>query len=108
MKVIDAARSIGLTTTDGELKGTIDETRVLDVLAELAESQPEHADLFAEAADRVRASRSAGVEIIDVERGLDPDAAPQIQLRYRSEIADLLTDLAIDVGMRTLPAAARA
>lgn len=108
MKVIDAARSIGLTSITGELTGTIEETKVLQALSGLAESNPEHADLYAAAAERVRASRSAGVEIVDVERGLDRNAAPLIQLRYRSEMADLFTDLAIDIGMRSVPATAGA
>ena len=100
MKVMDAAARIGLIST-GEVTGTIDERKVLGALAELAADDPANADLYADAASNVGASRSAGAEVIDVARSLDPHAAPTIRLRYRSEMVDLFTDLAIDVGMRS-------
>lgn len=102
VKVMDAARTIGLTATNDEVTGTIDEIKVLDVLAALAQADPDHADLFRDAATRVQRSRSAGVELIDVQHALDPGTAAVVQLRYRSEMADVFTDLAIDVGMRQM------
>lgn len=100
MKVMDAATRIGLTGTR-EVTGTIDERKVLGALAELAVGDPANADLYEDAASQVATSRSAGAEVIDVARSLDPHAAPTIRLRYRSEMVDLFTDLAIDVGMRS-------
>ncbi|HEY3483755.1 MAG TPA: hypothetical protein VGK49_00165, partial [Ilumatobacteraceae bacterium] len=97
---MDVARVLGLT--DDPATGTIDEADVLGALAELAELDPENADLFRDAADRVGRTRSAGVEELD-DRSLAMFAravTATIQLRYRSEIADIFTDLAIDVGLR--------
>lgn len=105
MKVMDAATRIGLTgarlTGTREVTGTIDERKVLGALADLAADDPANADLYEDAASRVTSSRSAGSEVVDVARSLDPHAAPTIRLRYRSEMVDLFTDLAIDVGMRS-------
>lgn len=101
MKVMDVARTLGLVATDGEVTGTIDQQRVLDALAELAESDKNNADLVAFVAEQVRAARSAGVEVHDPHSvRVRPDGATTTQLRYRSEMADLFTDLAIDVGLR--------
>ena len=99
MKVMDVARTIGLT--DGQVSGTIDEADVLGALAELAEGDPENVDLFADATARVRRARSAGIEALDASsRAMWSRQTATIQLRYRSEMADIFTDLAIDVGLR--------
>lgn len=102
MKVITAARSIGLTRDDrGEVSGTIDESVVLAVISELAAADPANADLFADAATRVRLARSAGVVQPAESSVFSPSRREGSgQLRYRSEMADVLTDLAIDVGLR--------
>jgi hypothetical protein len=102
VNVIDAAHSIGLDRgARGEVTGTIDVEVVLAVLAELAAANPGNDDVFEEAATRVRRARSAGVSqpaessvFSHSRRGVT------VQLRYRSEMADVLTDLAIDVGLR--------
>ena len=101
MNVMDAARAIGVVATSNEASGTIDEDKVLAAIADLAERQPEHRDLFDAAAGRVKRARSAGVEQLD-ESSLSGrhTAGATVQLRYRSEIADIFTDLAIDVGLR--------
>lgn len=103
MKVMDAAQTIGLTAPKGEATGTIDELKVISLLSTLAQDDPDNRDLFADAAARVRRSRSAGLEVHD-ERGglLNSDGVASVQLRYRSEMAELFTDLAIDVGMRSM------
>lgn len=101
MNVMDVARTIGLVVSNGVVAGTIDQHKVLGALAELTEEDPAHADLYAAAAEHVRSTRSAGVETQEansVQRG--PGPAATTQLRYRSEMADLFTDLAIDVGLR--------
>jgi hypothetical protein len=97
---MDVARTLGLT--DGQVTGTIDEADVLGALADLAEGDPGNDDLFDEAAARVRRARSAGIEQLDERsRAMFPrQVTATIQLRYRSEVADIFTDLAIDVGLR--------
>lgn len=102
MNVTTIARSIGLMTDDERgVSGTIDEAVVLASISELAAANPDNDDLFADAAVRVQLARSAGI--------VHPDAAgllhrsrggAPVQLRYRSEMADVFTDLAIDVGLR--------
>jgi hypothetical protein len=102
VNVITAARSIGLTSDDrGEVSGTIDESVVLAVISELATTDPANADLFAAAANRVRLARSAGV-VGPAESSVFSQSrhGSSGQLRYRSEMADIFTDLAIDVGLR--------
>src|SRR4029078_8591302 len=102
MNVIDIARSIGLVTDDhGTVAGTIDEAVVLASISELATAIPGNDDLFADAAMRVQLARSAGVVHTDTTSVIhrSRDRAP-VQLRYRSEMADVFTDLAIDVGLR--------
>lgn len=104
MNVMDTAQQIGLTSPTGEVTGTIDEVKVIDALTRLAEADPANRELYAGAAARVRASRSAGVEIIDAHGSLIHDAdVAAVQLRYRMEMAELFTDLAIDIGMRAMP-----
>lgn len=101
MNVIDAATAIGLSVSDTDATGTVDEAKVIDALAGLAADDPDNADLFADAAERVRHARSAGVEAIDpADRSLRPRDAAPIQLRYRNEMVDIFTDLTIDVGIR--------
>ncbi len=57
--------------------------------------------IFAAAAEHVRSTRSAGVETHEANSfHMRPGAEATTQLRYRSEMADLFTDLAIDVGLR--------
>ena len=102
MDVLAAAATLGLVPQDGiDALGTIEEEAVLAVLSELAVAHPGSEDLFAEAAARVLLARSAGVERIE------PDSifavrrpTLEIQLRYRSEMYELFTDLAIDVALR--------
>jgi hypothetical protein len=101
MKVIEAARAIGIAVTDGDVSGTIDEAKVLTTLADLANDDPANVDLFQDVAARVALARSAGAEgpLTDGARVHPGDETPT-QLRYRSEMADLFLDLAIDVGLR--------
>jgi len=101
MNVMDAARAIGLVAANREVTGTVDEDRVLGALAELTDGDPANADLFSAAAERVRRARSAGLEVQHASSIFSrPNEAATTQLRYRSEMADLFTDLAIDVGLR--------
>lgn len=101
MNIMDVARTIGLVVSDGQVAGTMDEQKVLGALAELTEEDPAHADLYAAAADQVRSARSAGVEVHEANSfHAGAGAGATTQLRYRSEMADLFTDLAIDVGLR--------
>ena len=102
MSVMAVARSIGLVSDGrGEASGTIDEDVVLSSISSLAAAHPGNDDLFADAAGRVQLARSAGV--------VQPDATSVfhrsptgkcVQLRYRTEMADVFTDLAIDIGLR--------
>lgn len=102
MHLLTTAKTLGLSADErGELSGTIEEGLVLAALEEMAAAHPDHADLFIIASDRVRSSRSAGLEI------LDPDSvfgryrdSNEIQLRYRGEVADIFDDLAIDLALR--------
>ena len=102
MNVMAIAGSIGLVTADrGEVSGTIDEAVVLAAISELATASRGNDDLFADAAMRVRLARSAGVVHPDpmsvLHRSRD---GAEVHLRYRSEMADVFTDLAIDIGLR--------
>jgi len=100
MKVMDAARAIGIVVTDGDVSGTIDERKVLTALTDLANDDPANADLFHDAAALVVLARSAGAEgPLTSGTRVDPHDTTT-QLRYRSEMADLFLDLAIDVGLR--------
>lgn len=103
MNVIAVANSIGLAANDrGEISGTIDEAIVLGALSSLAAEQPGYEELFAEAALRVELARSAGVEERDANSVFNRSGAPRtVQLRYRAEMADVFTDLAIDIGIRS-------
>jgi hypothetical protein len=100
--VMAVARSIGLVAdVRGQLSGTIDEAIVLGALAELAAGCRGHDDLFADAALRVRLARSAGVEEHEPNSLFNPThTATSVQLRYRVEMAEVFTDLAIDLGLR--------
>ncbi len=101
MNIMDVAQSLGLVASNATVTGTIDQQKLLGALVELTEDDPAHADLYAAAAAHVRGARSAGMEIHDANSfHLRPGAEPTTQLRYRSEMADLFTDLAIDVGLR--------
>ena len=101
MNVMDVARAIGLVVSNGEVAGTIDQQKVLGALAVLTEEDPAHADLYDATAEHVRSARSAGVETHEANSFRNgPGAEATTQLRYRSEMADLFTDLAIDVGLR--------
>lgn len=102
MDVLAAAATIGLTSGPGsDALGTIEEQVVLETISALAEEHPGNDDIFAEAAARVLLARSAGVEHIDpgsvfaVRR-----SSLEIQLRYRSEMLDVFTDLAIDLAIQ--------
>ncbi len=101
MNIMDVARSLGLVVSNGTVAGTIDQQRVLGALADLTENDPAQADLYAAAAEQVRSARSAGMETHEASSfHVRPGAEATTQLRYRSEMADLFTDLAIDVGLR--------
>lgn len=105
MQLLTTTKTLGLTPDDrGELSGTIEERLVLAAIEELGAAHPDHADLFILASDRVRSSRSAGLEVLDADSvfGRFRDSN-EIQLRYRGEIADIFTDLAIDLAMRGVP-----
>ena len=102
MNVMTVASSIGLVSSDRRpVAGTIDEATVLAAISELATASPRNDDLFADAAMRVQLARSAGVvhpepnSVVNRSRN-----GAAVQLRYRSEMADVFVDLAIDVGMR--------
>ncbi len=109
MNVMDVARAIGLTAThntNATVSGTVDEQIVLAAIAELAVADPDNGDLFDDAAQRVVRARSAGAEALNADirpiqhRPVDQRDVATIQLRYRAEMADIFTDLAIDVGLR--------
>jgi hypothetical protein len=101
MNVMDMARSIGLVTDQGVATGTIDEDGVLAAISEMATDDPTNEDLYADAAMRVELARSAGVVQVDATSILHRSRhGVPVQLRYRSEMAALFTDLAIDVGLR--------
>jgi hypothetical protein len=103
MNVLAAAAAIGIGTgADNEAFGTIEEEVVLEALAVLAREHPGNDDLFAEAAARVQLSRSAGVERIERDSvfALNRNTL-DIQLRYRSEMLEVFTDLAIDLALRS-------
>ena len=102
VSVIAVARSIGLVSdARGEVSGTIDQNVVLAAISGLATAHPGNDDLFADAARRVQCARSAGVVQPDPTGLLhrSPTGAT-VQLRYRSEMADVFTDLAINIGLR--------
>jgi hypothetical protein len=102
VSVMAAARSIGLVIdARGEVSGTIDEYVVRTTISALAADYPGNDDLLANAAVRVQLARSAGIEQSDPTSVLQRSpAAVTVQLRYRSEMADVFTDVAIDVGLR--------
>ena len=101
MNIMDIASSLGIVDSNGTMAGTIDQQKVLGTLVELTEKDPANADLYAEAAGHVRSSRSAGMETHEANSfEARTGAEATTQLRYRSEMADLFTDLAIDVGLR--------
>ena len=102
MNVMTVASSIGVVADDRRtVSGTIEEAAVLEAISELATADPRNDDLYADAAMRVQLARSAGVVHPDATSVLhrSREGAP-VQLRYRSEMADVFTDLAIDVGLR--------
>jgi hypothetical protein len=102
MHVLTTAKTLGLEADGrGELSGTIEEGIVLAALEELASAHPDHADLFILASDRVRSSRSAGLEVLDQNSvfGRYRDSN-EIQLRYRGEIKEVFDDLVIDLALR--------
>lgn len=102
MNVLTTAKTLGLTADEnGDLSGTIEEALILAALEEFSAALADHADLFILASDRVRNARSAGLEVLDEDSvfGRFRDSN-QIQLRYRGEMADIFTDLAIDLAMR--------
>jgi hypothetical protein len=102
VSVIGVARSIGLVSdARGEVSGTIDQNVVLVAISGLASAHPGNDDLLGDAGRRVRCARSAGV-VQSYATGLlhrSPTGAT-VQLRYRREMADVFTDLAINIGLR--------
>ena len=102
MSVMAAARSIGLVSGDrGVVSGTIDEGDVVASISDLASAHPGNDDLFADAAMRVQLARSAGVVPHDETSVLHRSrSGTTVQLRYRTEMAEVFTDLAIDIGLR--------
>lgn len=102
MHVLTTAKMLGLEADDaGEISGTIEEGMILAALEELSAALPDHADLFILASDRVRTARSAGREVLDANSvfGRYRDSN-EIQLRYRGEMAEVFTDLTIDLALR--------
>lgn len=108
MDVMMTARNIGLIGADGgDVFGTIERHVVIAALGELALGDSDDADLFAAAVQRVNEARSAGVERLGETSFLGrTNAAGEIQLSYRAEMADIFMDLAIDLGIRHTPAPA--
>jgi hypothetical protein len=102
MNAMAAALSIGLVSEDhGVVSGTIDEDVVLASISDLAAAHPGNDDLFAKAAMQVRLARSAGVVRPDETSVLHSSHhETTVQLRYRTEMAEVFTDLAIDIGLR--------
>ena len=102
MNVMACANKMGITRSDGSaVHGTIDVEAVLTVLVDLEFEDPQNADLYTAAATSVGLARSAGVERIEAGSIFAHQGRPSdINLRYRSEMADIFLDLAIDVGMR--------
>jgi hypothetical protein len=102
VSVMAVARSIGVVNDDrGAASGTIDEDIVLASISDLAAAHPGNDDLFADAAVRVQLARSAGVVRPDETSVLHRSRrGTAVQLRYRTEMADVFTDLAIDIGLR--------
>ena len=102
MDVMSTARNIGLIAADGgSVFGTIERHVVIAALNELALADTDDADLFAGAIENVMASRSAGVERLGSTSFLGrTDDSGEIQLSYRSAMADIFLDLAIDLGLR--------
>lgn len=102
MHVLTTAKTLGLTPDDrGEFSGTVEEAVILAALEELSAALPDHADLFIVASDRVRTSRSAGLEVLEANSVFGRyRESNEIQLRYRSEVHDVFTDLAIDLALR--------
>ena len=101
MSVIAVAHSIGLVSdARGEVSGTIDHNVVLAAISGLATAHPGNDDLFADAARRVQCARSAGVVPPDPTGLLlrSPTGAT-VQLRYRSAMTDVVTNLAINIGL---------
>jgi hypothetical protein len=95
------ARSIGLVNDEGSfVSGTIDEDVVLASISDLATECPGDDDLFADAAARVQLARSAGVVQPDATSLFRARIERPVQLRYRTEMAEIFADLAIDVGLR--------
>lgn len=100
MDVMTTARAIGLTSDTGDVFGTIEEAAVIANLLELGAAHPGHGELFAEAVARVQRARSAGVERVTADSVFARDrGALEIQLRYRSEMAEVFEDLAIDLAI---------
>lgn len=106
--VLTVANAIGLTAgPGGDAFGTVEEDVVLEALNELEAAHPGNEDLFAEAAARVQLARSAGVERIEANSVFAHGRGRRdIQLRYRSEMLDVFTDLAIDLALRGAPVTA--
>jgi hypothetical protein len=102
VSVMAVARSIGLVTgARVEISGTISEDVVLASIRSLTGAHPGNDDLFADAAMRVQRARSGGVVQPDATSVLHRSpTGPTVQLRYRTEMADVFTDLAIDIGLR--------
>lgn len=100
MNVMDVAHAAGITS--GEATGTIDEAHVLTVLSEMSRADEANVDLYTDAAKRVRRARSAGLEHFEMSVFTGASEVAPTQLRYRSEMAEIFIDLAIDVGLRKL------
>lgn len=102
MHVLTTAKTLGLEADDrGGISGTVEESIVLAALEELSSVHPDHADLFILASDRVRSSRSAGLEVLEANSvfGRYRDSN-EIQLRYRGEMKEVFDDLLIDLALR--------
>ena len=103
MSVMEAARSIGLARdASGDVSGRIDVDAVLASISALAAEYPGNDDLFA-ARDPACPARPLGWGRPESDATSVFHRSPtgaNVQLRYRSEMADVFTDLAIDIGLR--------
>ncbi len=111
MDVLGTARALGLCGGDeADGVGGIAEEAVLDALSTLAaEADERDQDLFAEAAMRVRLARSAGTERVEADSVFARNGTHRVeQFRYRSEMSEMFTDLAIDLGIRAAAQSAEA
>lgn len=95
-----AMATLNLTVSNTR-PGTIEQDDVLEVITGLEAADPENADLYQAASDKVLLCRSAGEEELDTASVFGARrSTTHIILRYRGDIANIFTDLAIDLALR--------